>query len=105
MELFYQIKSNKVTMLMELCDDGMLCVKIRVNEIMVAAWDVSVVWDFMKKELSALKDSERDSGLNRRIYEAKNVHKLTDRWLEAQKKDQDFIEDFLGGKYEGESDS
>jgi len=60
--------------------EGNCFLTFKVNGIFFAKMEISYVWDFLKDTLSQIGETD-SPGLKRRIYEARNIFKLTNEYL------------------------
>ena len=84
-ELFYTTLNLKVVVDVVEDKNRVLCVRIRANDLLVANFDINILWDFLKQELAKRQD-HTSPGLRRRIYEAQNVQRLTEEFLLQERK-------------------
>lgn len=83
-ELIHRTVDTEVSLLIEPDGTVLLPLKVRVNGVTVASFDVCMVFDLMMGSLRALEEPSGFLGVDRRAYISRNCHRLTDEWLEAQ---------------------
>jgi len=64
--------------------DGMTYLYVMVQDEPQAKFDIMLVWDLLKEELSKA-NSNNSPGMERRIYEARNIYRLTQEFLDGSK--------------------
>lgn len=84
MELRHETKNRRVSLVIEPSIEKVLLLKVRVNEVTVADFDVAAVWDRMMETLSGLENPKDYLGIERRAYVASNIWRLTNEWLRGQ---------------------
>ena len=81
-ELISSTANNEVSLVIEPIGDKVMGLKIRFDGITKAGFELGMVWDFLKDEVSHIP--EHFMGMERRVYEAKNVRRLTQEWVDIK---------------------
>lgn len=80
--MFYQTVGHKIEVIFT--NDGYLT--IRQDGKQIADFCLEDVWDTMVKSLKEMEVAH-SAGLHRRIYEAKNLYRLTNEYLAKHRED------------------
>jgi hypothetical protein len=83
-ELIHRTVEREVSLLIEPDATPLLPMKIRLDGVTIAWFDVCLVFDLMMDELEKLEEPARFLGLDRRSYAAKNIHRLYVEWMDKR---------------------
>ena len=89
MEIRHVTKGREVSLVIEGSPDKVLPLKVRVDGITVAYFDVAMVWDRLMETLTNLRNPKDYLGIERRAYVASNIWRLTNEWVERQEEEDD----------------
>ena len=82
-------KIHEISLTVEPITDDVMGLEIRDNKMLIAQFELGVVWDFLKESLRELQQPTQFVGLERRCYEASNIHRLTGEWVKMKKKEEE----------------
>ena len=76
--LYYHNSESKVTL--ELGAENQVIVKF--NNQQIAEFDLLMLWDWLKDKLASIVTTQDDyAGLKRRVYEARNIERLSTEYI------------------------
>ena len=81
-KLLSKTVTRETSLIIDPINDNVEGVKVRINGVTIAMFDLCTVWDFLKDALIELDMKDRNPllGLGRRKYEAENINRLTGEW-------------------------
>ena len=86
-EITCTTKIRAVSLVVEPLNNDVMGLKVKDNEIVIAEFELGMVWDFLRRALGDIAHPKQFAGIGRRHYEASNLHRLTCEWLEIIRKE------------------
>ena len=83
-ELICMTTNCEVSLVIEPLSDTIIGLKIRIHGVTKAEFDLALVWDVLKDGLKGIENPSHFLGIDRRSYEATNIPRLTEEWLNIQ---------------------
>ena len=81
-ELISRTADSEISLVIEPIGNKVMGLKVRLDGVTKAGFDLAMVWDFLKAELQHV--DEHFLGMERRAYEAKNIYRLTQEWIDTK---------------------